>query len=142
MPTSVKVLILEDRPSDAELTLHELRRAGYEPAWKRVETEADYLAQLDQGWEIILADYNLPQFSGLQALELLKARGLDIPFIIISGTIGEDMAIAAIRSGAKDYLMKDKLARLGPAVTRELHEAATRREGVDPRLDLLSQAGK
>jgi PAS domain S-box-containing protein len=128
MPTSVKVLILEDRPSDAELTLHELRRAGYEPVWKRVETEADYLAQLDQGWEIILADYNLPQFSGLQALDLLKARRLDIPFIIISGTIGEDMAIAAIRSGAKDYLMKDNLARLGPAVTRELHEAATRRE--------------
>ena len=124
----LKVLILEDRPTDAELMLRELRRAGYAPECQRVETEADYLAQIDQGWEIILADYNLPRFTGLQALELLKAHGLDIPFILISGTIGEDKAVAAMKAGASDYVMKDKLARLGPAVERGLREAVLRQE--------------
>ena len=127
MPTKLKVLILEDRADDADLMLRELQRAGYEPKWKRVEAEPDYLAQLDQRWEIILADYNLPQFDGLRALELLLARGLDLPFIIVSATVGEDKAVAAMKAGANDYVMKDKLARLGPAVARELRDAAERR---------------
>ncbi len=128
MPVKLKVLILEDSVADAELALHELRRAGYEPEWKRVETEPDYLAQLDQGWEIILADYNLPEFSGLRALQLLQERKLDLPFIIVSGTIGEDKAVAAIKTGANDYIMKDRLARLAPAVERGLRDAVERRE--------------
>ena len=128
MNKRIRLLLIEDRPSDAELILHELRRAGYEPEWTRVETEPDYLAQLDQGWEIILADYNLPQFTGLRALELLNERGLAIPFIIVSGTIGEERAVQAMKDGASDYVMKDRLARLGPAVVRALREAALRRE--------------
>jgi len=128
MPAKLRVLILEDRAADAELVLHELRRAGYEPEWKRVETEQDYLSQLDQGYEIILADYNLPEFDGLRALELLKERGLDIPFIIVSGTIGEDKAVAAMKAGANDYVMKDRLVRLGTAVERGLRDTVERRE--------------
>ncbi|MCX6902030.1 MAG: PAS domain S-box protein [Verrucomicrobia bacterium] len=128
MNNRIRLLLLEDRPSDAELILHELRRAGYEPEWTRVETEPDYLAQLDQGWGIILADYNLPQFTGLRALELLNERALDIPFIIVSGTIGEERAVQAMKDGASDYVMKDRLARLAPAVERTLREAALRRE--------------
>ena len=128
MNNKLRLLILEDRPADAELMLRELRRAGYEPEWKRVETEPDFLAQLDQGWEIILADYPLPQFDGLRALELLKERGLDIPFILVSATIGEDKAVAAMKAGASDSIMKDKLARLGPAIDRELRDAGERRK--------------
>lgn len=128
MDAKPRILILEDRQADAELMVRELRRAGYEPEWIRVETEWDYVAQLDRGWEIILADYHLPQFDGLRALEVLSARGLDIPFILVSATIGEDKAVEAMKAGASDYVMKDKLARLAPAVTRELREAAERRE--------------
>ena len=111
MAKRLKTLLLEDRPTDAELILHELRRAGYEPEWTRVETEPDYLAQLGQGWEIILADYVLPGFDGLRALALLRERGFDIPFIIVSGTIGEEKAVQARKDGATDYLIKDRLAR-------------------------------
>ena len=128
MNAKLRILILEDSLPDAELMLRELRRAGYEPEWKRVEKESDYLAQLDQGWEIILADYSLPQFSGLRALALLQERGLDIPFILVSGTIGEDMAVAAMKAGANDYLLKGSLTRLAPTVDRELRDAAERRE--------------
>ncbi|MEI7729131.1 MAG: PAS domain S-box protein [Verrucomicrobiota bacterium] len=127
MSTKLKVLILEDLPADAELVLHELKHGGYEPEWKRVETKADFLAELNQGWEIVLADYSLPLFDGLQALELLRERGLDIPFILVSGTLGEDNAVAAMKAGASNYVMKDKLARLGPVVERELREAVDRR---------------
>jgi PAS domain S-box-containing protein len=125
---TLRILILEDQPADAELMLRALRRAGYEPEWKRVETESDYLAALDQGWEIILADYRLPQFTGLRALELLRGRGLDVPFILVSATLGEEKAVAALKAGASDYVMKDNLARLAPAVERELREAEMRRQ--------------
>ena len=128
MPTKLKVQIVEDNAADAELVLHELRSAGFEPEWKRIETESDYLAQIDQGWEIILADYSLPEFSGLHALQLLRGRDPDLPFIIVSGTIGEDMAAAAIKAGANDYVLKSQLARLGPVIQRELRDAVDRRE--------------
>ena len=128
MAIPLRVLILEDRPADAELMVHELRRAGFEPVWERVETEADYLAHLDPALDIILADYSLPQFDGLRALHLLQERGLDIPFIIVSGAIGEDVAVAAMREGADDYLLKDRLARLGPAVAHALEEKRLRDE--------------
>lgn len=103
MATPLKVLILEDRATDAELVLYELRRAGFAPDWLRVETEADYLAHLEPVWDLILADYSLPQFDALRALELLRARNLDIPFIIVSANIGEDIAVSAMKRGAADY---------------------------------------
>jgi len=128
MPTSLRVLLLEDRRADAELTLHALRRSGFAPEWLLAETEAEYLAALDPALDLILADYSLPQFDALRALELMRARGLDIPFIIVSGTIGEELAVAAMRQGAADYLLKDRLARLGTAVERALEQRQLRLE--------------
>ncbi|HKX32583.1 MAG TPA: PAS domain S-box protein [Blastocatellia bacterium] len=130
MSTPLRVLILEDRASDAELVLHELRRAGYSPDWRRVEDRAEYLAQLDSSLDVILADYSLPQFDALTALELLKERELDIPFIIVSGSIGEDIAVSAMNKGAEDYLLKDRPARLGQAVGLALERKRHRQERV------------
>ena len=116
----LRVLIVEDNPNDAELVLRELRRAGFDPDWNRVDTEAAFSTSLVPGIDLILSDYAMPQFCGLRALKLLKDRGLQIPFIIVSGTIGEETAVAAIRLGAADYLLKDRLARLGEAVKHVL----------------------
>ncbi len=124
----IRLLIVEDNPSDAELMLRELRRAGFDPDWQRVETEADFLASLDPEPDLILSDYAMPQFSGLRALELVGQRGLKVPFILVSATIGEETAVAAMREGAVDYLLKDRLARLGPAVARALEQSRLRRE--------------
>jgi DNA-binding NtrC family response regulator len=124
--TALRVLIVEDRPSDAELLVHMLRRGGFEPEWTRVETQTEYLAHLDPLIDVILADYTLPQFSGLEALRLLQERGLSIPFIVITGTAGEEAAVSALHLGADDYLLKDRLARLGQAVTRALEQRALR----------------
>jgi PAS domain S-box-containing protein len=120
MTQPLRVLIVEDNADDAELLLRELRRAGFAPDAIRVDTEPDYLANLHSDLELILSDYSMPQFSGVRALELLKERGLDIPFILVSATIGEETAVAAMRSGAVDYLLKDRLARLGQAVEHAL----------------------
>ena len=120
MAIPIHLLVLEDNPSDAELIIHELHRAGFEPDWKRVETEADFLAALAPSLDLILADYHLPQFDGLRALNLVQERKLDIPFLIVSGTIGEEIAVEAMQKGAADFLLKDRLARLGPAVKRAL----------------------
>src|ERR1700678_2940998 len=128
MPIPLKVLIAEDNPADAEMELHELRRAGFEPEWIRVESAGAYLEQLNAGWDLVLSDYQMPQFTGFRALQLLKERGLEIPFILVSGTIGEDMAVEAMRIGATDYLLKDRLARLGTAVKHALEETRSRRE--------------
>jgi glycogen phosphorylase len=116
----LRALIVEDSAPDAELIVRELRRGGLELEWERVETETDYLAQLDKSPEIILADYALPQFSAPKALELLQERGLGIPFIVVSGTIGEEAAVEVIKQGATDYVLKNRLSRLGPAVIRAL----------------------
>jgi PAS domain S-box-containing protein len=124
----LRVLIAEDSPADAELILRELRRAGYEPAWERVDTEAAYLARLRPDLDLILSDYDMPQFSGPRALELLQECGLEIPFIIISGTIGEETAVAMMQARATDYLLKDRLARLGTAVSQALEQSRLRRE--------------
>jgi PAS domain S-box-containing protein len=126
--TPLRVLIVEDNPADAELLLRQLRRTGFEPDWRRVETEADFLVNLHPDLDVILSDYDMPEFSGLRALELLRASGLEIPFIIISGTIGEDTAVAAMKEGAVDYLLKDRLARLGPAIDHALAESCSRQE--------------
>ena len=127
MGTPLNVLILEDRPADAELMLHELRKAGYDPSWQRVETDGDFRRHLDPALDIILADYNLPQFTGLQALEILSETDLDIPFIVVTGTI-EDAALECMRRGAVDYLLKDRLGRLGPAVKKALEERMIRED--------------
>ncbi len=124
----IRLLIVEDAPADAELMVHALRRHGYAPEWRYVDNQEDYLAALDSSLDLILADYNLPSFNGLRALELLKDADLDIPFVIVSGSIGEDAAVKAMRAGAADYLLKDRLARIGPAVERALIDKKLRSE--------------
>ncbi|MBI1992999.1 MAG: GAF domain-containing protein [Deltaproteobacteria bacterium] len=126
MLTPLKVLILEDRPADAELMVHELERAGFEPSYQRVESEADYLAQLQKVPDIILADHTMPHFGAPQALDLLKGRALDIPFIVVTGSISEEVAVERIKQGAADYILKDRMARLGQAVKRALEERSLR----------------
>jgi PAS domain S-box-containing protein/putative nucleotidyltransferase with HDIG domain len=122
MNTPLSLLILEDRPSDAELMLAELRLAGFEPDWKRVDNEADYLAALDPSLDLILADYHLPQFDGRRALQLLNKSGLDIPFILVSGEVGEETAVEMMKQGAADYVLKDRMKRLGQAVVHTLED--------------------
>lgn len=126
MGVPLHVLILEDREADAELLALELARAGFSPEWTRVDDEEGFLAELEKGYDVILADYRLPQFDGLRALEAMRQRGLDIPFILVSGTIGEELAVEAMKRGAADYLLKDRLARLGTAVSRALEERQLR----------------
>jgi two-component sensor histidine kinase/ActR/RegA family two-component response regulator len=124
----LRALILEDRPEDAELMAHELRRGGFDPQWQRVETEPDFLAHLDPPPDVILADYTMPELDARRALGLLQERGLDVPFIVVSGTIGEDVAVAMMRQGAADYLLKDRLVRLGASVKHALLENKLRQE--------------
>ena len=124
---SLHVLIIEDSENDTELLLRELRRGGYAPEFERVETPEgldDALSR--QSWDLIISDYAMPRFNGLQALKLVQEKGIDIPFIIVSGSIGEDIAVAAMKAGAHDYLMKGNLARLLPAIERELREVRVR----------------
>jgi signal transduction histidine kinase len=126
---TVRVLLVEDSPEDAELVLHELERGGYRVISERVETERGLDAALDAGgWDIVLSDYAMPEFSGIDALDRVRARDLDLPFILVSGTIGEDAAVRAMRNGAHDFVLKQSLARLCPAIERELREAASRAE--------------
>ena len=122
MTIPLRVLILEDHEADAELMVYELRQAGYEPAWCRVDNETDYLKCLSLELDVILADYTLPQFNAMRALNLLKDREMDIPFIVVTGTVGEEVVAECMRQGAKDYLLKDRLGRLGSAVERALQE--------------------
>jgi len=128
MATAINILLVEDSPDDADLVLRELRRAGFDPKWKRVETETDFLAEIKNSPDIILSDYVMPQFSGLRAAELLQKSLLDIPFILISGTVGEDVAVDAMKHGATDYLLKDRLTRLGVAVEHALEQKRLRDE--------------
>lgn len=116
----LRVLIVEDLPSDAELMALQLEKEGFHFEWNRVQTEAAYLAAFETPPDLILADWHLPQFTGLRALKILQQRNLDIPFIIVSGGIGEEAAIDALHQGASDYVLKDRPARLGPAVRRAL----------------------
>jgi two-component system, cell cycle sensor histidine kinase and response regulator CckA len=130
--TQLRVLIVEDSEDDLLLLLRELRRGDYTLDYVRVETAVEMQAALDrQAWDIVIADYTLPRFSAPAALELLQHQQQDLPFIIVSGTIGEDAAVAAMRAGAHDYLLKDNLVRLLPAVARELREARERQKRLD-----------
>ncbi|HML21118.1 MAG TPA: PAS domain S-box protein [Aggregatilinea sp.] len=126
---TLQVLLVEDKPDDAELILYELKHAGFEPQWRRVESETDYVRALaEQPPDIILADFTLPQFNGLDALRLLIERELDIPFILVTGSLGEELAVESIKRGAADYLLKDRLVRLGEAVRRALTAHDLRRQ--------------
>jgi signal transduction histidine kinase len=125
----LRVLLVEDSESDAGLTLRALRTGGYAPTHRRVFTQADMRAALDaEEWDVVISDHSMPSFSSTAALAVVKDKGLDIPFIIVSGTIGEEVAVAAMRAGAHDYLSKGHLARLSPSVQREVAEAKGRRE--------------
>src|SRR5688572_18718965 len=125
----LRLLLVEDSEDDARLLLRELERGGYEVDFTRVETRAAMQAALDsQTWDVVISDYSLPQFSAPQALDTLQVSNVDLPFIIVSGTIGEDTAVAALKAGAHDFLIKNSLARLIPAIERELKDAETRRE--------------
>ena len=130
MSQPIRVLILEDSVTDAELEVRGLRHAGFEPEWTVVETEEDFLRNLHGGVDLVLSDNNMPRMHAFRALELLKESGLDIPFIIISGTIGEETAVEAMRLGAADYLLKDRLGRLGPAVKAVLDRHRLQRERI------------
>ena len=125
----LRVLIVEDSEDDVLLLLRELKQSGYEVEFERVDKAPEMQSALDQkSWDLILSDFSMPEFNAPQALELLKASGLDLPFIIISGTIGEEVAVAALKAGANDFLVKGKFSRLAPAIERELREAESRRE--------------
>jgi len=120
MARSLNVLVLEDRAGDAELMIDELLTAGFEPAWTRVETETEYLAALESDPDVILADYHLPRFDAPRALQLLQERGKDIPILVVTGAVDEETAVHCMKQGAADYLLKDRMARLGPAVEQAL----------------------
>lgn len=125
---SIRVLIVEDAEDDALLVVRALRRGGYEPEWERVDTaEAMQHALGRQRWDVIVSDYHMPHFSALAALKVLHGGGWDLPFIVVSGSIGEEMAVAAMKAGVHDYIMKDNLARLVVAIEREMRDADGRR---------------
>jgi PAS domain S-box-containing protein len=129
MKKPLRLLIIEDSEDDVLLLIRALKSGGYDPAYERVETADAMRAALAGGsWDILISDYIMPRFGGLEALQLLKETGLEIPFIIVSGKIGEDIAVDAMRSGAQDYIIKGNLSRLAPAVERELREAEIRRK--------------
>jgi PAS domain S-box-containing protein len=138
MKTALRVLIVEDSEFDAQVMVSLLRKGGYDVTFQRVENgDAMAAALATRSWELVLADYNLPAFNAPAALALLQQTGLDLPFIIVSGGIGEDIAVASMKAGAHDYLMKGNLHRLAPAVERELREAANRRSQREAKRALL-----
>lgn len=128
MSGSFRLLILEDSPLDADLMVETLHSFGLDPTWTRVDKETDYLFSLDSCPDLILSDFSMPQFDARRALHLLKERALDIPFIVVSGCIGEDVAVQCMKDGASDYLLKDRLARLGPSVSQALERVRLQKE--------------
>ena len=129
MSRPLRILIVEDSEDDTQLLLHQLRRGGYDPMHERVDSAATMEQALArQQWDMVIADYGIPNFNSMAALALLKERGHDLPFIIVSGTITEETAVATMKAGAHDYLLKGNLKRLIPAIERELREAKSRRE--------------
>jgi PAS domain S-box-containing protein len=129
MGKKLHVLLIEDSELDAYLIVKILQQNGFNLHWRRVETAPDMQSALEEEtWDIILSDYNMPQFTGMEALELYLSFGYDIPFILVSGAIGEETSVKVMKAGAHDYIMKDKLTRLVPAIKRELKEAETRKQ--------------
>ena len=129
MTGPLALLMVEDSQDDAELVVLELARAGFDVRFRRVDTEDAMRAALAaERWDLVMSDYSMPRFDAIAALRVLRGTGDDVPFIIVSGTITEEIAIAAMREGASDFFSKQRLARLPPVVERELREAAARRE--------------
>ncbi|HUJ11760.1 MAG TPA: PAS domain S-box protein [Verrucomicrobiae bacterium] len=126
--TPLRVLVLEDRGTDVELMLLYLRRAGFEVDWEWVDNEKDFADHLDSHFDLILADYRLPQFNALEALHHLQQRRIDTPFLLVSGAIGEELAVDAMRKGAEDFVQKNRLTRLPQAVRRALEQKRLRDE--------------
>jgi diguanylate cyclase (GGDEF)-like protein/PAS domain S-box-containing protein len=126
MGKPINVLLVEDSEADAKLTIRALQKGGFAPEYACVQDAIGLREVLLQSWDVIISDYTMPGFTGMDALKICLADGLDIPFILISGMIGEETAVAAMKAGANDYVMKDNLARLAPALERELHEATLR----------------
>ncbi len=141
MKKPLRILLAEDSPADADLIEYEVRTA-YEPHILRVQDAASMSAALAEGgWDIVISDYYMPGFDGLAALKLVRYSGHDLPFIIVSGNVGEDFAVEAMRAGAHDYVMKRNLSRLVPAIERELREAGVRRAAQRAEQQLLEQKG-
>ncbi len=128
MATSLRILLVEDSSDDELMVRRLLSKAGFNVTLERVESAEKLQEALMQRWDFVIADYRLPSFTGIEALKIVRQKNMDIPFILISGEIGEEIAVQAMRDGAQDYLMKQNLIRLGPAVERELREATHRRE--------------
>jgi len=129
MATPIRVLLIEDSEDAASLLVRALRQGGFEVASQRVDSAATLKQNLYSApWDIVIADYSMPGFSGAAALQIVRSIDPDIPFFFVSGTIGEETAVQAMRQGANDYIMKGSLARLIPAIQRELREAEVRRE--------------
>lgn len=129
MDTPLRVLIVEDHADDAELLVRELNTGGYQVTAERVDTPETLRSALDKSdWDVVIADYAMNGFTGLDALKIMQAKNLDIPFMLVSGTVGEDLAVEAIKAGASDYLMKDRLARLPSAIAREIRQAEVKKE--------------
>jgi signal transduction histidine kinase/FixJ family two-component response regulator len=145
MGTPLRLLIVDDSEDDSILIARELQCSGYDLTFERVDTPKDFSTALaKQSWDVIIADYSLPRFSGLDVLKLLQESDLDLPIIVVSGTIGEDIAVSTMKAGAHDYVMKDNLTRLGPAIQRELQETEIRlahrqaEEALELKLDQLA----
>src|SRR5512140_3457013 len=127
MGAGLRLLILEDDPLDAEMELAAIRSGGIACEATRVDTREAFREALQQGaWDLVLADYNLPGFTGLEALQLVRSLDASLPFILISGRLGEERAIESLKSGANDYLLKDNLARLAPSIRRARDEHQAR----------------
>jgi len=136
----LQILVAEDSEEDAALMYRAIEKSGVQCEFRRVETADEMSAALEsQPWDAVIADYRMPKFDGLAALALVKERQLDVPFIIVSGHITEDTAVAAMKAGAHDYVMKDRLARLAPAVAREMRDAAVRRAQRAAEFDLREE---
>lgn len=142
MPDPLKVLIVEDRQDDADIMVLALEADNFDVAWRRVETAEDYASQLSLEIDVILADYSLPQFTATAALEILKNTGLDIPFIVVTGTVSEEIAVACMKQGAADYLLKDRLSRLGEAIRQAVKQRELRRaqQEAEQALTILGRA--
>jgi signal transduction histidine kinase len=129
LSNALRALLVEDSADDAELLRRELKRAGFALFDERVESATEFVEALDrEGWDVVLSDFTMPGFGGTAALEILKARGLDIPFIIVSGSVGEDVAVEVMKAGAHDYFSKGNTTRLASAIEREVREAERRRQ--------------
>ena len=143
MGKQLKVLLIEDSENDALLLIHELERKGFEPEYERVNNAEDLKAALaDKKWELILSDYKMPSFNGLEALKIIRSYGLDTPFIIVSGSIGETMAVEAMKVGANDYVMKGNLTRLVFTIERGLQQAEQRKKQREEINELLRELGR